>query len=243
LTDATLGSTGDDSDIAMSEDELFDLVKVGWSAKRDRQFKHIKEGYLKAGKGEKEAAKLAGMTVNKERREAGEVKKGTEVFEGVPEPNSDVNMSLNPSRKPSKETNLMKPMAKAGLIAAPKGVKPAMKPPKMAMPKVPKPITKAVPPPSHPGNAQIEQKQSSENTAHAIGAAPAKPKFDPRSIGIGPSGKKLMPSLKGMSKSEAIEAVFKEMDTLRKSSAPEAQAQLQQLGETVIQIENDPSWK
>jgi hypothetical protein len=45
-----------------------------WSAKRERQYEHVKEGYEKRGVTEHEAEERAARTVNKERREAGETK-------------------------------------------------------------------------------------------------------------------------------------------------------------------------
>ena len=43
-----------------------------WSAKRERQYQHIKDSVLKRGKGEKLAEEIAGRTVNKERAQHGE---------------------------------------------------------------------------------------------------------------------------------------------------------------------------
>ncbi len=57
---------------------------------------------------------------------------------------------------------------------------------------------KPVAPPSVPGNAAAEASQSSANTAHAIGAPTGKPKFDPKSIGIGTNGKKQIAIKKGV---------------------------------------------
>jgi plasmid stabilization system protein ParE len=48
----------------------------GWSAKRERQYEHIKESYRDRGVGEDEAEERAARTVNKERAEAGETGKG-----------------------------------------------------------------------------------------------------------------------------------------------------------------------
>lgn len=45
-----------------------------WSARRERQYEHIKEGYEARGRSEDKAEELAARTVNKERREAGETK-------------------------------------------------------------------------------------------------------------------------------------------------------------------------
>jgi plasmid stabilization system protein ParE len=50
------------------------LPLAAWSAKRERQYEHVKEGYEKRGVSEDEAEERAARTVNKERREAGEAK-------------------------------------------------------------------------------------------------------------------------------------------------------------------------
>lgn len=43
-----------------------------WSAKRERQYEHIKEGLEERGEGEDTAEEIAARTVNKERARAGE---------------------------------------------------------------------------------------------------------------------------------------------------------------------------
>ena len=45
-----------------------------WSAKRERQYEHIKEGQLDDGKPKKKAEEIAARTVNKERARSGEAK-------------------------------------------------------------------------------------------------------------------------------------------------------------------------
>lgn len=45
-----------------------------WSAKRDRQYEHIKEGLTERGRSEDKAEEIAARTVNKERARAGEAK-------------------------------------------------------------------------------------------------------------------------------------------------------------------------
>lgn len=45
-----------------------------WSAKRERQYEHIKEGVLKRGEDEDTAEEIAARTVNKERAQHGETK-------------------------------------------------------------------------------------------------------------------------------------------------------------------------
>ena len=44
-----------------------------WSAKRERQYEHIKEGAIEQGKSEERAKEIAARTVNKQRREDGGV--------------------------------------------------------------------------------------------------------------------------------------------------------------------------
>src|SRR5690242_5856852 len=45
-----------------------------WSAKRERQYEHIKEGLEDRGRSESTAEEIAARTVNKERARAGEAK-------------------------------------------------------------------------------------------------------------------------------------------------------------------------
>jgi hypothetical protein len=45
-----------------------------WSAKRERQYEHIKEGLTERGRPENKAEEIAARTVNKERARAGESK-------------------------------------------------------------------------------------------------------------------------------------------------------------------------
>jgi len=45
-----------------------------WSAKRDRQYEHIKEGLEDSGRSEDEAEEIAARTVNKERARSGEAR-------------------------------------------------------------------------------------------------------------------------------------------------------------------------
>lgn len=48
------------------------MPQEAWSAKRERQYEHIKEGLLDRGKDEDTAEEIAARTVNKERARAGE---------------------------------------------------------------------------------------------------------------------------------------------------------------------------
>lgn len=43
-----------------------------WSARRERQYEHIKDSALEQGKSEERAKEIAARTVNKQRREDGE---------------------------------------------------------------------------------------------------------------------------------------------------------------------------
>jgi hypothetical protein len=48
------------------------MPQKSWSAKRERQFSHIKQSLLAGGKAEPLAAEIAARTVNKERAQHGE---------------------------------------------------------------------------------------------------------------------------------------------------------------------------
>jgi hypothetical protein len=50
------------------------MPQRAWSAKRERQYEHIKEGLLDAGRSEDKAEEIAARTVNKERARAGEAR-------------------------------------------------------------------------------------------------------------------------------------------------------------------------
>jgi len=50
------------------------MPQKAWSAKRERQYKHIKEGVLERGESEDTAEEIAARTVNKERARSGEAK-------------------------------------------------------------------------------------------------------------------------------------------------------------------------
>ncbi len=51
------------------------MPQSGWSAKRERQYEHIKTGLEGRGEPEAEAEEIAARTVNKERARAGEAKR------------------------------------------------------------------------------------------------------------------------------------------------------------------------
>ncbi len=48
-----------------------------WSAKRERQYEHVKDGLLKRGTDEKEAEEIAARTVNKTRAQEGEAEEAS----------------------------------------------------------------------------------------------------------------------------------------------------------------------
>jgi hypothetical protein len=50
------------------------MPQNAWSAKRERQYEHIKESELEQGRSTKRAKEIAARTVNKERAEKGETK-------------------------------------------------------------------------------------------------------------------------------------------------------------------------
>ena len=50
------------------------MPQKAWSAKRERQYTHIKQGLKKRGRGEDKAEEIAARTVNKERARSGESK-------------------------------------------------------------------------------------------------------------------------------------------------------------------------
>ncbi len=52
------------------------MPQKAWTAKRERQYEHIKESELEAGRSTDRAEEIAARTVNKERAEAGETKSG-----------------------------------------------------------------------------------------------------------------------------------------------------------------------
>jgi hypothetical protein len=55
------------------------MPQGAWSAKRERQYEHIKEGLLDRGESEDKAEEIAARTVNKERARAGEARESSRV--------------------------------------------------------------------------------------------------------------------------------------------------------------------
>ncbi|MFZ6775972.1 plasmid stabilization protein [Undibacterium sp. Ji83W] len=53
------------------------MPQATWSAKRERQFKHIKDGLIKSGRKPGLATEIAARTVNKERAQHGESKEAS----------------------------------------------------------------------------------------------------------------------------------------------------------------------
>ena len=50
------------------------MPQQAWNAKRERQYKHIKEGLRKRGESEDTAEEIAARVVNKDRKEEGRTK-------------------------------------------------------------------------------------------------------------------------------------------------------------------------
>ncbi len=50
------------------------MPQAAWSPKRERQYEHIKESELDAGRSEERAEEIAARTVDEERAEKGETK-------------------------------------------------------------------------------------------------------------------------------------------------------------------------
>ena len=53
------------------------MSRAAWSAKRERQYEHIKDSLLERGESESTAEEIAARTVNKERAQAGEAKEAS----------------------------------------------------------------------------------------------------------------------------------------------------------------------
>ena len=53
------------------------MPRTDWSAKRERQYEHIKDSLTERGKGTKLAEEIAARTVNKERAQHGESKEAS----------------------------------------------------------------------------------------------------------------------------------------------------------------------
>jgi hypothetical protein len=53
------------------------MPQEAWSAKRERQYEHIKEGLRERGTSKDKAEEIAARTVNKERARAGEAKESS----------------------------------------------------------------------------------------------------------------------------------------------------------------------
>lgn len=55
------------------------MPQEAWSAKRERQYKHIKEGLEERGRPEDVAEEIAARTVNKERARSGEARESSKL--------------------------------------------------------------------------------------------------------------------------------------------------------------------
>ncbi len=53
------------------------MPQEAWNAKRERQYKHIKQGLKQRGTGEDEAQEIAARTVNKDRARSGEARQAS----------------------------------------------------------------------------------------------------------------------------------------------------------------------
>ena len=53
------------------------VPQKAWSAKRERQYKHIKQGLRRRGRSEATAEEIAARTVNKERARSGEARQSS----------------------------------------------------------------------------------------------------------------------------------------------------------------------
>jgi hypothetical protein len=53
------------------------MPQQAWSAKRERQYEHVKESELEQGRSEKRAKEIAARTVNKERARSGEARESS----------------------------------------------------------------------------------------------------------------------------------------------------------------------
>jgi hypothetical protein len=53
------------------------MPQRAWSAKRERQYEHIRDGLLERGQTEDKAEEIAARTVNKERARAGEAREAS----------------------------------------------------------------------------------------------------------------------------------------------------------------------
>jgi hypothetical protein len=51
------------------------MPRSGWTAKRERQYRHIKSGLRRGGRSEEVAEEIAARTVNKERARSGEAER------------------------------------------------------------------------------------------------------------------------------------------------------------------------
>ena len=71
------------------------------SAKRERQYEHIKQSYKKRGKGEDTAEEIAARTVNKTRREKGETKGSSKKKSSSRKSSSRSSSSRSSSKKKS----------------------------------------------------------------------------------------------------------------------------------------------
>jgi hypothetical protein len=53
------------------------MPRSGWSSKRERQYRHIKQGLVDRGESKDDAEEIAARTVNKERARSGEARESS----------------------------------------------------------------------------------------------------------------------------------------------------------------------
>src|SRR5919204_884084 len=77
---------------------VYDMPRQAWSAKRERQYEHVKESEKKQGRSTKRAKEIAARTVNKQRAQSGETKSSRSR-------SSSSSRSSSPSRSTSSRSN------------------------------------------------------------------------------------------------------------------------------------------
>lgn len=94
-------------------------MSKAWSAKDERQYQHVKESELEAGKSQDEAEEIAARTVNKQRREEGRTP--NKRTQGTGNPNKPLHeLSRDELYNRARESKIAgrSRMSKAQLIAA-----------------------------------------------------------------------------------------------------------------------------
>ena len=81
-----LAARGEESGGDQRDGERSETMPDAWSAKRERQYEHIKESAQKRGASTARAKEIAARTVNDQRRKAGETKSGRKTTSGTGNP-------------------------------------------------------------------------------------------------------------------------------------------------------------